>query len=311
MRGSVFRQCWCRDPVTRKQLHDRCPELKKKDHGRWYFRYDAPRARRAPSSAARGAVPDQEVCPGGTNRHPCANRRGRLRSGQSAADGRLPGCLWGREDRRQAADPGCDSRGCCPVLEAGSRRSGSQEIGAMLTRRSCGRTSAVRPAGNSEGQRDPVPGLAAGPRSRDALGEERLVTARCLRCVGDRPKFLGTLGGDGLRVERICPQESLRRAESEVRPPCSRRLPRPPPFPIRSRSSAANPPAIVHQALPQQSIRAAFTGCTYPDAPAGLAACQADGAYQVRHGIYFYTCPLNDPDEGVYNLWITVVVPST
>jgi integrase len=44
MRGTVQRLCWCRDPVTRKQLHGKCPKLKKKDHGAWYVRYDAPRA---------------------------------------------------------------------------------------------------------------------------------------------------------------------------------------------------------------------------------------------------------------------------
>jgi hypothetical protein len=44
MRGSVFRQCWCRDPVTKRPLHGRCPKLRQKGHGGWYFRYEAPRA---------------------------------------------------------------------------------------------------------------------------------------------------------------------------------------------------------------------------------------------------------------------------
>lgn len=45
MRGTdPYRQCWCRDPATGKKLHTRCPQLGKRGHGKWYFRYDAPRA---------------------------------------------------------------------------------------------------------------------------------------------------------------------------------------------------------------------------------------------------------------------------
>jgi len=42
MRGSVFQRCACRDPETKKFLHGRCPQLRKKGHGAWWFRYDAP-----------------------------------------------------------------------------------------------------------------------------------------------------------------------------------------------------------------------------------------------------------------------------
>lgn len=42
MRGNVYRQCWCRDPATRRLLRGRCPDLGKKGHGSWYARYDAP-----------------------------------------------------------------------------------------------------------------------------------------------------------------------------------------------------------------------------------------------------------------------------
>ena len=56
MRGTVYRQCWCRDPQTGRKLHSRCPKLKQKGHGRWYYRYEAPRApgekRRQPLSAS-------------------------------------------------------------------------------------------------------------------------------------------------------------------------------------------------------------------------------------------------------------------
>jgi len=44
MRGTVYRQCWCRDPETGKKLHTACPDLKKKGHGSWYYRYEAPKA---------------------------------------------------------------------------------------------------------------------------------------------------------------------------------------------------------------------------------------------------------------------------
>ena len=44
MRGTVVRQCWCRDPETGKKLHKRCPKLRQKNHGSYWIRYDAPRA---------------------------------------------------------------------------------------------------------------------------------------------------------------------------------------------------------------------------------------------------------------------------
>jgi integrase len=43
MRGTVYRQCWCRDPETGRKLHGSCPDLGKKGHGKWYARYEAPR----------------------------------------------------------------------------------------------------------------------------------------------------------------------------------------------------------------------------------------------------------------------------
>jgi integrase len=43
MRGTVYRQCWCRGPDGKK-LHGHCPHLGRKGHGRWYARYEAPRA---------------------------------------------------------------------------------------------------------------------------------------------------------------------------------------------------------------------------------------------------------------------------
>ena len=44
MRGTTYRECWCRDKDTGLKLHGKCPGLKKKGHGKWYYRYEAPRA---------------------------------------------------------------------------------------------------------------------------------------------------------------------------------------------------------------------------------------------------------------------------
>jgi integrase len=50
VRGSVYRQCWCRDPATKKRYpKGKCPKLKSRDHGKWYARYDsATESRRQP-----------------------------------------------------------------------------------------------------------------------------------------------------------------------------------------------------------------------------------------------------------------------
>ena len=44
MRGTVYRQCWCRDEPTGRKLHGNCPQLGKRGHGKWYYRYEAPQA---------------------------------------------------------------------------------------------------------------------------------------------------------------------------------------------------------------------------------------------------------------------------
>jgi Phage integrase family len=50
MRGSVpYQRCSCRDPVTKRPLGKKCPDLKKKGHALgWFFRYDEPRVPGAP-----------------------------------------------------------------------------------------------------------------------------------------------------------------------------------------------------------------------------------------------------------------------
>jgi hypothetical protein len=36
-RGSVYKRCGCVDPVTRRQLGRRCPQLAGSRHGSWYL----------------------------------------------------------------------------------------------------------------------------------------------------------------------------------------------------------------------------------------------------------------------------------
>lgn len=64
MRGTVYRQCWCRDPETGRKLHTACPDLRKKGHGAWYYRYEAPRVpgekRRQPVCGPFGTKKDAE-----------------------------------------------------------------------------------------------------------------------------------------------------------------------------------------------------------------------------------------------------------
>ncbi len=63
MRGTVYRQCWCRGPDGKK-LHGKCPQLGKRGHGKWYYRYEAPRApgqrRRQPVGGPFGTKTEAE-----------------------------------------------------------------------------------------------------------------------------------------------------------------------------------------------------------------------------------------------------------
>jgi hypothetical protein len=47
-----------------------------------------------------------------------------------------------------------------------------------------------------------------------------------------------------------------------------------------------------------------FSGKTYPDTAAGLAACNAEGTYERAHGVSTYSCWLGNPDAGLYGLWL-------
>ena len=43
-------------------------------------------------------------------------------------------------------------------------------------------------------------------------------------------------------------------------------------------------------------------------AAAGLAACNAEGAYERAHGVATWSCWLGNPNAGVYNLWLGQII---
>ncbi|MFC6089429.1 tyrosine-type recombinase/integrase [Saccharothrix lopnurensis] len=42
MKGSIYRRCGCRDPLTKRQLGAQCPKLKRRGHGTWALRQELP-----------------------------------------------------------------------------------------------------------------------------------------------------------------------------------------------------------------------------------------------------------------------------
>jgi hypothetical protein len=77
---------------------------------------------------------------------------------------------------------------------------------------------------------------------------------------------------------------------------------------IRPLGVVCTPPADSGNLATPDGIISAFTGCTYPDTAAGLAECDAMGEYEAQHGSLGYSCPLGNPDPGVYNLWVHTFV---
>ncbi|HEY1920015.1 MAG TPA: hypothetical protein VGH27_30960 [Streptosporangiaceae bacterium] len=51
-----------------------------------------------------------------------------------------------------------------------------------------------------------------------------------------------------------------------------------------------------------------FSGDTYPDTAAGLAACNTEGTYERAHGVSTYSCWLGNPDAGLYGLWLGDII---
>jgi hypothetical protein len=82
--------------------------------------------------------------------------------------------------------------------------------------------------------------------------------------------------------------------------------------PVAAQAAAA--PAAAHASHNASMIRASmvrpngeilwFTGDTYPDTSAGLAACTAKGVSIESTGGGSWSCWLGNPDAGLYGLWI-------
>jgi hypothetical protein len=64
-RGSVYRRCGCRDKATGRLLGARCPGLRSREHGSWYFSADLPSATGDRHRARRGGFATQDAAAGG------------------------------------------------------------------------------------------------------------------------------------------------------------------------------------------------------------------------------------------------------
>ena len=60
-RGSVYRRCGCRDKATGRLLGARCPGLRSREHGSWYFSADLPSATGEPHRVRRGGFATQDA----------------------------------------------------------------------------------------------------------------------------------------------------------------------------------------------------------------------------------------------------------
>jgi hypothetical protein len=87
--------------------------------------------------------------------------------------------------------------------------------------------------------------------------------------------------------------------------------------PVTAHAITRAPATIAHaSAVPNGSggnLEHVFSGITYPDTQAGGAACEVQGNYLVSDpgsNVLGFTCTLNDPDAGLYNLWETIFVGS-
>jgi integrase len=59
--GSVFRRCGCRDPATGRLLGARCPELRSRRHGTWYFSVELPSPARDRRRVRRGGFASRQA----------------------------------------------------------------------------------------------------------------------------------------------------------------------------------------------------------------------------------------------------------
>jgi hypothetical protein len=70
-------------------------------------------------------------------------------------------------------------------------------------------------------------------------------------------------------------------------------------FPLSAHASAVRPNDEV----------VVFTGHTYPDSAAGLAACEAEGKIYEESGAGVTDCWLGEPDAGLYGLFMVRTIP--
>jgi hypothetical protein len=87
--------------------------------------------------------------------------------------------------------------------------------------------------------------------------------------------------------------------------------------PVTAHAITRAPAAIAHaSAAPTGAggnLEHVFRGITFPDTPAGGAACESLGDYLVSDpgsDVLGFTCTLNTPDAGLYNLWETIFIGS-
>jgi hypothetical protein len=78
--------------------------------------------------------------------------------------------------------------------------------------------------------------------------------------------------------------------------------------------AATSAPATAHARYAASSARPddevfRFTGDTYPDTTAGLAACEAQGKIFAAEGEGVTDCWLGEPDAGLYGLYMVRTIP--
>jgi hypothetical protein len=87
------------------------------------------------------------------------------------------------------------------------------------------------------------------------------------------------------------------------------------PLAAHANTAATSRTGAIHSAIKPASVTvdSEFTGLTYPGTSAGLSACGVQGAADITFptgDVFTFSCQLDNPNEGVYNLWIYYFVKS-
>jgi hypothetical protein len=87
--------------------------------------------------------------------------------------------------------------------------------------------------------------------------------------------------------------------------------------PVTANAVTRAPATIAHaSAVPNGSggqLEHVFSGLTYPGTPAGQIGCEEEGNYLVGEpgsNTIGYMCVLNNPNAGLYNMWVTIFIGS-